>query len=219
MLSGIRKRIREAAALYFRPLAWLAGKLRFRVRRWHYAMAGWKEKDIRLIAVLEEDVWYWALANWVTLDWLTRVCSWLHHVPLPKFVREREGHWDKDDPEYFAKYEDWAGGDFGTLWHCHVETPALQWAWKRRNWAGDVHIELALDEARKKFGAEHEGVRWVERELADHKRYDAEKLEEIRQAYASGGLTREEAVEKLEWHFEGEDLQALLDGKTGEKQE
>ena len=186
--------------------------LQFHIRRWHYAMGGWREEDVHLTVVLEEDIWYWALASCVAWDWTTRICEWFHHVPLPKFVRNWKRHWDKDDPEYFATFEDWFGDDFGCLWHCYVESPICQWAWRHRNCKGDIFIELTLGEARKKFGAEHEAVKWIEKELADHKQYDAEKLEEIRESYKAGGLSREQALEKLEWHFEG-DLQALLDGK------
>jgi hypothetical protein len=193
--------------------------LQFRVKRWHGAMGGWKEKDIRVIAVLQEDVWYWALAEYLADGWLTRICEWMCHVPLPKVVREMEGHWDKDDPEYFAKYEDWAGSDFGSLWHCHVESPVCQFVWKRRNWQGDICVEMTLDEARKKFGEEHETIKWVEKELAQHKEWDAEELAEIRKAYAAGELTREQAFEKLGWQFEGENLDTLLDGQSCEKRE
>jgi hypothetical protein len=186
----------------------------FHVHRWHYAMGGWHEKDVRLIAVLEDDVWYWALINYLSWDWLTRICSWLHYVPLPWFIRNWERHWDKDDPEYFAKFEDWYGDDFGCLWHGYVEDPICQWAWRHRDAGHDIYIELTLDEARKKFGAEHEAVKWIEKELAEHKQYDAEKLDEIRKAFAAGELTREQALEKLEWHFDDENLDALLDGKA-----
>lgn len=198
-------------------LSWIKNLFCFRVQRWNHGMRGWKEKDIRLVVTLEDDVWYWALANHIGWNWTTQICEWLHNVPLPKFVRNWEGHWDKDDPEYFAKYEDWAGDDFGSLWHCHVETPICQWAWKRRNWAGDIHLELTLDEAREKFGSDHKAVKWVESELARRKEWDAETLVEIRGKYKSGELNREQALEKLEWHFEGENLEALLDGQPVEK--
>jgi len=194
-------------------LAWFKSVVQFRVKRWHYAMGGWHEKDVQLTVILEDDVWYWALANYLSFDWVTLPCELLSHVPLPWFIRNWERHWDKDDPEYFAKFEDWFGDDFGSLWHCYVENPICQWVWKRRNWAGDICLDLTLDEARKKFGAEHEAIKWVEKELARHRQWDTESLEEIRKSYKAGDLTREDALEKLEWHFEGRDLQALLDGK------
>jgi hypothetical protein len=176
-------------------------------------MGGWKEKDVTLHVTLEEDVWYVALVNWLTWDKGTWICHWLHYIPLPWFIRNIEGHWDKDDPEYFAKFEDWFGDDFGCLYHCHVCDPLCQWGWRLRKPEQDIHIELTLDEARKKFGAEHEAIKWVEKELAERKQHDAEKLVEIRGKYASGELTREQALEKLEWHFEGENLEELLDKK------
>ena len=95
MLSEIKK----VVSLYFEPLKKL---FQFRVKRWHTAMRGWDEKDIRVLICLEDLIWYWMVLEWLFWDNGTYICHWLHYVPLPRFIRNWERHWDKDDPEYFA---------------------------------------------------------------------------------------------------------------------
>jgi hypothetical protein len=179
-------------------------------------MGGWHEKDVRLIVDLEEDIWYWALVNHLAWDWTTRVCSWLHYVKLPKFILDWERHWDEDDPEYLARFEDWFGDNLGNLWHVYVEDPICQWAWRHRDYKRDVGIRLTLDEARGYFGADHESVKWVEREIAEHTQYDAERVADIRAKFASGEYDREKAIERLSWVYDADEerLALILDGKA-----
>lgn len=145
--------------------------VQFRVQRWHMAMRGWGDSDIRVLVCCEDDIWYWRLAEFIGWDCCTRVCDWLHHVPLPKWLRNWERAWGAPEP---CKFEQWYGDDFSVFWHCWVESPVCQWAWKHKN-RHVVEFELTLDEARVKFVHDPEKYQWVERELAQHKEWDAEK--------------------------------------------
>jgi len=179
--------------------------LQFRLRRWHISMGGWNEQDVRILIGCDAQIWYWALIEFVLWDGQTYLCSWGHYIPLPWFIRNWKRHWDKDDPEYFEKFEDWFGDDLGCLWHCYVCDPLLQWVWKRKD-QNEASFELTLDEARKKFAHDPSVYQWAEKELEEHKKYDAEKTAEIREKYRKGELTREEALEKLEWVGKNDDL-------------
>jgi hypothetical protein len=171
MLSEIKK----AVSLYFEPLKKL---LQFRVKRWHTAMRGWDEKDIRVIICLEDLIWYWMVLEWLFWDNGTYICHWLGYVPLPKFICNWERHWDKDDPEYFAKFGDWFGDDFGCLWHVWVCDPTCQWVWKHKDFKKAwPQWELTLEEARKTFAHDPAIYEWVEKELEQHKKWVAEKAE------------------------------------------
>lgn len=149
--------------------------LQFRVKRWYTAMRGWDEKDIRVLICLEDEIWYWLLADEIVMSGFTRICDVLHWVKLPKFILNWERHWDKDDPEYFGKWEDWLGDDLGCIWHCYVEHKALNWVYKHRSNVQLPQFEMTLDEARQKFAHDPEVWQWVEKSLAEHREYDAEK--------------------------------------------
>jgi len=153
--------------------------LQFRIKRWHVAMWGWDEKDIRVLICLEDVIWYWAVLEWLFWDVQTYVCHYSDFIKLPKWVRNIRGHWDDDDPEYEATWEDWYGDSLHSIWHCNVCDPLLQWVWKHK----DFHKawpqwELTLDEAREKFAHDPEIWEWVEKALKEHKEYDAEKAAE-----------------------------------------
>lgn len=192
--------------------------LQWRVKRWHTAMRGWDDKDIRVLVCLEDQIWYWAVLQWWFWDVMTYVCHWTHFIPLPNFLLDWERNWDKDDPEYRGKWRDWYGESFHGLWHGLICDPPIQWVWDHLNHY-EPTWEMTLDEARKCFAHDPSVYVWVEKSLEEHKQYDAEKLAEIRQKYASGELNREQALEKLEWKFEGQNLEELLDGRSGEKLE
>lgn len=172
--------------------------VQYRIRRWNVSMSGYKEENIRLVVNCETDIWYWALAEFVFWNLQTHLCHWLHNIPLPKFFRNWERHWDKDDPEYFAKFEDWYGDDFGCLWHLHVCDPLLRFVWKHKN-QDQAAFELTIDEARKKFAHEPQHVAWIEKELAERREYDAERTAETRAKYQSGEWAREQAIDKLSY--------------------
>jgi len=183
-------------------------------------MRGWKDQDVRVIICLEDCKWHWFVLEWL-VELQQYLCHWLHNVPLPRIVREMERHWDEDDPEYFGKFEDWYGDDLGCLWHSCVDNPLSQWVWKHKYAGKGAHSpqwELTLDEARKTFAHDPAIYEWVEKEVEQHKQWDAEKLAEVREAYKAGSMTREQALEKLEWWFDSGNLEALLDG-LAEKQE
>lgn len=159
--------------------------VQFRVRRWHVAMRGWDETDIRVLVICEDDIWYWALAEFLAWNCGTTICDWLHHVPLPKWLRNWERLWGGaefgDEP---CKFEDYYGDDLSVFWHCWVESPACQFAWKHKN-HNVVEFEMTLDEARKKFAHDPEQYQWVERNLEQHKQWDAEKEAEDNSKKAS----------------------------------
>ena len=179
--------------------------LQFKVRRWHVSMGGWNEHNARIIIGCDAQIWYWILIEFVAWDLQTYLCHWLGYIPLPGFICRIKGHWDKDELEYFEPFGQWFGNDVGSLWHSFVCDPLLQWVWKHKG-QNEVSFELTLDEARKKFAHDPEQYQWVERHIEEYKRYDAEQTAEIREKYRKGELTREEALEKLEWIDENDDL-------------
>ena len=181
--------------------------LQFRIRRWHPSTRGWNEQNIRVLIDCDAQVWYWALAEFIAWDLQTYVCHWLTYVPLPGFLCNIKGHWDKDDPTYYEPFGQWFGDDIGSLWHVYVCDPLLQWVWKHKD-QNEASFELTLDEARKKFAHDPSVYKWVEKSLEEHKQYDAEKTAEIREGYRKGELTREQALEKLEWVGNNDDLPA-----------
>jgi hypothetical protein len=191
--------------------------LQFRLKRWHTAMRGWKGQDIRVIVCLEDSIWYWVILEWLA-GLQQYVCHWMGYVKLPKFIRRIERVWDAEwDPEP-STWEEYYGDSLHSLWHVHVCDPIFQFVWKHK----DFHKawpqwEMTLDEARKTFAHDPEIYEWVEKEERQHRQWDAEELDEVRKAHASGELTREQALEKLGWRFEGEDLGGLLDGQPCEK--
>jgi len=190
--------------------------LQFKVRRWHTSMRGWTEQNARVFVNCETDIWYWALAEFLS-DLQSYFCSWTHNIPLPGFICNIKGHWDKDDPEYLASFGDWFGDDLGGLWHGYICDPCLEFVWKHKS-HDEAEFELTLDEARKKFAHDPEQYQWVEKSIEERKRWDAESLAEIRAAYRSGEMTRERALEKLSFVFsdlEDDQLLEILD-KQGE---
>ena len=146
--------------------------LRFRVQRWCVCMKGWKREDVRVLVSCSDDRWYWALLDWLW-DWQGYLCWALQWVPLPLIPRIR-GHWDSDDPSYHAPLSDWAGDDLGSYWHLLMCGPVSQWIWPRldRHW---LELELTLEQARERLYPDR--LRWVEREVEQHERYDAEHPE------------------------------------------
>jgi hypothetical protein len=155
--------------------------LQFRVKRWHAAMSGWGEDDIRVLICLKDDVWYWLLLEWLFWDNQTYVCQWMQYVKLPGFVRNWKRVWDKEWDDEPSTFEEYYGDSFHAIWHCAVCDPLNQWVWKHQ----DKHqpmFEMTLDEARSKFAHDPEIWRWVERNLAEHRQYDAEKAAEEKEA-------------------------------------
>ena len=63
------------------------------------------------------------------------------------------------------------------FWHCWVESPLCQWAWRHKN-PHVVQFGMTLDEARAKFAHDPGQYRWVEESLAEHKKWDEEKAAE-----------------------------------------
>jgi hypothetical protein len=160
-------------------LAAVQSAVQFRVKRWHTAMRGWDEKDIRVIICLEDSIWYWIVLEWLFWDVQTYVCHYTDFVKLPKFIRNWKRAWDKDEPDEITTWQDWYGDSIHSLWHVYVCDPLCQWVWKHK----DFHKawpqwELTLDEARKQFAHDPAIYEWVEKELEHHKEYDAEKLAE-----------------------------------------
>lgn len=152
--------------------------VQFRVKRWHTAMRGWDEQSIRVIICLEDSIWYWVVLEWLFWDVQTYACNWTHFVKLPRFIRNWKRAWDKDEPNDIVSWEDWYGDSLHSLWHVHVCDFLCQWVWKHKNFhKAWPQWELTLDEARKHFAHDPEIYEWVEKELEQHKKYDAEKSE------------------------------------------
>lgn len=190
--------------------------VQFRIQRWHVAMRGYTEQNTRVIVDCESDIWYWVLAEVIFCNFQTHICHWLHNISLPGFMTGIRGHWDKDDPEYYASFGDWFGDDVGSIWHYCICDPCLQFVWKHKN-PNQAAFELTLDEARAKFAHDPKQYQWVEKEIAEHKQYDIEKTEEIRAKYRRGELTREEALRKLSFvYFDDSDdrVAEVLDKAT-----
>ena len=168
MLSKIKK-----------ALAWFKSVVQFRVKRWHTAMRGWDEKDIRVIICLEDSIWYWVVLEFLFWDVQTYVCHYSDFVKLPKFIRNWKRNWDKDDPQYVGTFEDWYGDSIHSLWHAHVCDPLLQWVWRHKSFnKAEPQWEMTLDEARKTFAHDPVIWQWVEKELEQHKQWDAEEAAE-----------------------------------------
>lgn len=152
--------------------------LQFRIKRWHVAMRGWDEKDIRVLICLEDSIWYWVLLEKLFWDCVTHVCHWMNYVPLPKWFRNWERAWDSDEPNEIMKAEDWFGDDLGSIWHCHICSPPLQWVWKHKDIGKkQPQWEMTIAEAKERFD-DPEIWEWVEKELKEHQEYDAEKAAE-----------------------------------------
>jgi hypothetical protein len=149
---------------------WLGKKLRFRVRRWDVAMKGWKREDVRVLIDCSDDVWYWALLDWLWL-WQQWLCHGLGYVPLPRLITRIKGHWDKDDPKYYAPISDWFGDEVGAFWHSWVCDPVNQWIWPHldKHW---LQLELTVEEARKRLYPDR--LEWLEEEIRRHEKYDAD---------------------------------------------
>lgn len=145
--------------------------VQFRVQRWHLATGGSR----KVIVVLEDDIWYWVVAHFLAWDCCTRVCDLLHHVPMPRWLRNWEGKWDKDEES--CKLSEWYGDTFDVFWHCWIESPFMQWAHSHRNWQGDQQIEISLEDARVKFAGKHE-LQWIEEHLRKCAEWDAEEAAE-----------------------------------------
>ncbi len=153
--------------------------LQFRVKRWHVAMRGWDEKDVRVLICLEDSIWYWVLAEWFFWDCMTWVCHSTDVVKFPKFVRNWTrlwgGHEFGDEP---CTFEEYYGDSPSSLWHVYICDPPLQWVWKHKDIGKkQPQWELTLAEAKEKFD-DPEIWEWVEKSLAEHKQWDAEKAAE-----------------------------------------
>jgi len=146
--------------------------LQFRVKRWGYGMRGWDEQTTRLVVHLEDNVWYWVVLEWFFWDCMTWVCHWTDLVKVPRFIRSWKRVWDKE--EEACTFEEWYGDSIHSIWHCNICDPCLQWVWKHKR-QPEPQWELTLDEARKVFAHDPEVYQWVEKELAEHKAYDAER--------------------------------------------
>jgi hypothetical protein len=152
--------------------------IQFRIKRWHVAMRGWDEQNARVLICLEDVIWYWAVLEWLW-DQQSWLCHWSDYIKLPKFIRDLEGHWDDDDPEYYSTWEDWYGDSIHSMWHCNICNPLFQWVWKHKDYfKAYPQWELTLAEAKEKFAHDPEVWKWVEESIEDHKRYDAEKAAE-----------------------------------------
>jgi len=164
--------------------------LQWRVDHWSISTSGWREdvpshingnknyEFARVFVHCESTIWYIRFLEWLAWDNGFVLCSWLHPVRLPRFIREWERHWDSDDPEYFAKFEDWFGDDLGCLWHLYVESPILQWVWGLKKNDQINEVELTCDEARKAFQYHPEKLEWVWKSMQESLDYDKEKQAE-----------------------------------------
>jgi len=160
-------------------LAWFKSVVQFRVKRWHTATRGWDEQSIRVLICLEDSIWYWVVLEWLFWDVQTYVCHYTDYVKLPKFIRNIKRVWDPKWDTEPSTFEEWYGDSIHSLWHAHVCDPLLQWVWRHKN-VGKVEPtwELTLDEARKTFAHDPEIYEWVEKNLEDHKKWDAEEAAE-----------------------------------------
>jgi hypothetical protein len=153
--------------------------IQFRIKTWYVATRGWEEKDIRVLICLEDSIWYWLVLEWA---WgiVAHLCHWSDYIKLPKFVRAIKGHWDDDDPEYYATWEDWYGDSIHSMFHCNICDPFFQWVYKHKEYfpAAWPQWELTLAEVKEKFAHDPEVWEWVEKSLEEHKQYDAEKAAE-----------------------------------------
>ena len=162
--------------------------LRFRVRRWHTAMRGWDERDVRVLVCLEEDVWYWALTEWFVEDVVTGFCDVLGRFKFPEFVLNWEHAWGDGDPDLnpdheVSKFREYWGEYLCCFWHVYVESPLFDWVWKRKiGTKTDPEFEMTLDEAKSKFAHDPSVWQWVEERVAEHKRWDAEEAAEKQEA-------------------------------------
>ena len=92
-------------------------------------------------------------------------------------LRNWECNWDREIYDEPCQFEQYYGDDFSVFWHIWVESPALQFVWKHKN-RNAPDFEMTLDEARVKFAHDPEIWQWVEKNLEEHKQYDAEKAAE-----------------------------------------
>lgn len=152
--------------------------IQFRIKRWHTAMRGWDDQSIRVLICLEDVIWYWAVLEWLFWDIGTWVCHYSDYVKLPKFIRNWKRVWDKE--EEACTFEDWYGDSIHSLWHCNICDPCLQWVWRHKDKfpKASPQFEMTLAEAKEKFAHDPEIWEWVEKELAEHKEYDARKAAE-----------------------------------------
>lgn len=163
--------------------------LQWRVDHWNIATSGWREdvpalnpdgstnyKFARVFVHCESTIWYIRFLEWLAWDNGLALCSFLHNLPkIPRFIREWERHWDKDDPEYFAKFEDWYGEDWCGLWHSWFETPVLQWIWglKKKDYVNE--IILTPTQAKEAFKHYPERLEWVWKSMEESRQYEAEE--------------------------------------------
>ncbi len=148
-----------------------------RVQNWHTSMRGWKGDEVRVIVTCESRLWHWALADWLW-GWQQWLCHWLGVVPLPKFITNLQGIYDADDKEHPCTFGEWFGDDVGGLWHIFICEPVFQAIWKHFVGERVVDFELTLEEARQKFSHDPSQYEWVEKEVAQHERWDAEEEQE-----------------------------------------
>jgi hypothetical protein len=146
----------------------------WKVRRWSGLwLGGGTGEDTEICVHLEEDIWYWLVLEFLAWDCCTRVCDWLSHVKLPKFIRNWERKWGDEPDDEPCKLEDWWGDDFGTFWHVWVESPFCQWARRHKNKDRAVW-KMSLSEARKQFSSFPQEIAWVDKEIAERLEYDKE---------------------------------------------
>jgi len=151
----------------------------WKVRRWSgFWLGAGTGEDTEVSIHLEETVWYWLVLEFLAWDCCTCVCDLLHHVKLPKFIRNWERVWGDEPDDEPCKLEDWWGDDFGTFWHCWVESPFCQWVWHNKGIGGVGHVQpvwrMPLSEARKHFQEFPQEFVWVDKEIASRLEYDKE---------------------------------------------
>ena len=151
--------------------------IQFRVKRWHVATRGWDEQNTRVLICLEDSIWYWAVLEFLCWDVQTWLCHWSDYVKVPKFIRNWHRVWDKE--EEACTFEEWYGDSIHSIWHCNICDPCLQWVWKHKDYfKAWPQFEMTLAEAKEKFAHDPEVWQWVEKELVEHKEYDARKAAE-----------------------------------------
>jgi hypothetical protein len=142
--------------------------VQFRITHWSLAHRGWKEDEVEIFAHLEEDIWYWLVAEFFATKTMY-VCDWLSNIQLPKWLRNWERKWGYRPSDQVCKFEDYWGYDVGTFLHIYVESPICQYVWRHKN-NYVAEFTMTIDEARKKFEHFPEHFDWIEKSIEEDRK-------------------------------------------------
>ena len=141
-----------------------------------------KDRDEKQVSI--ELLQFPSVFCWLVFELYVAVsdcCHLFHHLPLPKWLANWKGKWGCDCGLVdcvcgsYVCFSDYYGDEWGSIWHCHIETPLQEYLNKRLKGTNHQWFFVEVPLSYWDHVPDDPDVNWIRSEIEREKAYPVDE--------------------------------------------